>query len=515
MSADRTSFVGRYRLIERIGTGGMAEVWRAVADGPSGFEKTLVVKRIRPEFAEDPEFVRMLVAEAKLGAELDHPNVVEVFDLGFADGTYFIVMQYVEGLDLDRFLLRRQVQGMPVPPSVIAHVGVEVLRALEHAHGRRNAAGDSAPLIHRDVSPPNILLSVAGTVKLADFGVARALDRVRLTRSGILKGKIGYMSPEHASGADLDPRTDLYSLGVVLWEALSGRRLFGGSGDAAQVRRVQRAEVPVLGTMVEGLDPTLAAAVHKALERDRDRRHPNAAAFRSALQAYLQEARPPVDPATIAELVRETLAGARPSEPEVDWTEVDPAPPLGVVWSEAPSHPGQETSIHARQTLLLAGRRAAGTPRGSIDSPPHPSGRPALTSSPAKALGRPPKLLLLVGVPIATALLSALLVWYRPVRARLRIDGVPAGTRVWVDESRAVPGTDGAVVVTPGRRFVRIVFPSGQVVHKQVVVPRGGETRLVVMPEAEDHSMPPASRSSPSDESAPAADAGHGTVALP
>ncbi|MSP59251.1 MAG: serine/threonine protein kinase [Myxococcales bacterium] len=241
---------GKYQLLRRLGRGGMAEVWEAEINGPAGFARTLVVKRILPHLAADPRFVEMFCAEARLSARLSHANIVQVFEFGEVDGEYFLAMELVRGCDLASLLQEARRIGPP-PPGLGALVLREVCRALAYAHALRDDRGAPLGLVHRDVSPSNIMVSVDGAVKLLDFGIAKALgDHDHRTQTGVLKGKCGYLAPEQVEsrGRDVDPRADLFAAGVVLHEALTGNRLFQRAdlGETLALVREARVEPPSL-----------------------------------------------------------------------------------------------------------------------------------------------------------------------------------------------------------------------------------------------------------------------------
>lgn len=222
---------GRYTLVERLATGGMAEVFKAKIVSAHGFEKLLVIKRILPHLAADKTFVAMFIDEAKLTAQLVHPKIVQVTDFGEVAGQYFIALEYVDGFDalaLLRTSAQRQVR-LPVP--ICLFIVQEVLDALDYAHNARDAEDKSMRLVHRDISPSNVFISRRGDVKLGDFGIAHAQERESKTQAGTLKGKYGYMSPEQVIGATLDGRSDLFAVGIVLAEMLMGRRLFTAPND--------------------------------------------------------------------------------------------------------------------------------------------------------------------------------------------------------------------------------------------------------------------------------------------
>jgi eukaryotic-like serine/threonine-protein kinase len=268
-SPQPTQRFGKYLLVERLGRGGMAEVWKAKILGPAGFQRTVVVKRILPHLAEDPHFVQMFVSEARLSARLSHANIVHVYELGDVDGEYFICMEYVRGRDVVSVMRAHLMRAVP-PPGLGAFVVREVCRALAYAHALTDDDGRPLRLIHRDVSPSNVMLSFDGSVKLLDFGIAKALSEAseNKTQTGTLKGKFGYMSPEQVEGKEIDHRTDLFAAGIVLHEILTGRRLFKGQTDIQTIAMVREANIQPPSVFNPQVSPELDRVVMKALARD-------------------------------------------------------------------------------------------------------------------------------------------------------------------------------------------------------------------------------------------------------
>ena len=264
--------LGRYHLLRRLAAGGMGEVWLAATRGAAGFEKRVAIKRILPHLSEDPDFVDRFIDEAQIVVKLHHGNVVQVLDMDQEGGDYYIAMEYLPGTDLRAVLRRCAELDERLPPALAVYVTSEVCRGLGYAHRKVGEDGRRLHLIHRDVSPSNVLLSWEGTVKVTDFGVASALGRLVDSVAGRLHGKIAYMSPEQAAGEVLDHRSDIYSAGIVCWEMLTGRRLFDGQSDTEVLRRVQEGAVAPPSEAVPGLPDALDAAVLRALARDRSER---------------------------------------------------------------------------------------------------------------------------------------------------------------------------------------------------------------------------------------------------
>lgn len=310
-----TILAGKYELLAKAGAGGMAVVWKARTLGAAGFSRPVAVKRIIPHLATSPEFIAMFVEESRVASELQHPCIAQIHDFGVDEvGHHFLVLEWIEGVDLqelvDAFVRLQQ----PTPWAVIAEIGTQVLEALGVAHERRDAAGKLAPVFHRDVTPHNIRLGSLGYVKLTDFGIARAADRSTMTRPDAVKGKLSYVAPEMLKSAPASVRTDLFSLGIVLWEALTGRRLFDAASDVEVMFMVHEARVPDLRGIRPELPEALAAVIHRALAKDPAVRFESAEAMRRALVDVLHHTPEPVEPRRIAELVawvKSELPGAR------------------------------------------------------------------------------------------------------------------------------------------------------------------------------------------------------------
>jgi eukaryotic-like serine/threonine-protein kinase len=279
MSASSTHGVtfGSYRLIEKLGDGGMAMVYRAVVQGPEGFERPVVIKRVLPELSRDQKFVDMFLSEAKLCARLHHPNIVQVHALGEVGGEYFLAMEYVDGMDLATALKRAHDLARPMPLGVACYIASELASALAYAHALTDAEGRPLEIVHRDVNPSNLMLTKQGSLKLLDFGIARAAAHARVrsekTRTGTLKGKISYMAPEQAEGVAIDRRADLFALGIVLYECLTLDRLFRGGDEFETLRLVREAKVFPPSSVRPDVDPDLDAVVMRLLQRSPDGRY--------------------------------------------------------------------------------------------------------------------------------------------------------------------------------------------------------------------------------------------------
>ena len=280
--------LGKYRLIAELGHGGMAEVYLAVVQGPAGFNKLVVIKQIRPQLAEDPEFLAMFLDEARLAARLSHPNVVQTNEVGQEGNRYFIAMEYLEGQPLNRIFHRLQKSG-GLPLALHVKILSDVLAGLHHAHELADYDGTALEVVHRDVTPHNVFVTYEGQVKVVDFGIAKALNSSAETRTGVLKGKVAYMAPEQARGERCDRRADVFSVGVMLWEAATGRRLWKGVPDITILQRLLAGDIPRPRSINPDAPEAFEAIVLKALSTQREERYATAADFAAALDNYLDE----------------------------------------------------------------------------------------------------------------------------------------------------------------------------------------------------------------------------------
>ena len=277
--------VGRYLLHEPIATGGMASVHLGRIIGPAGFSRTVAIKRLHPHLARDPEFVSMFLDEARLAARIQHPNVVSTLDVLASEGELFLVMDYVLGESLSQLVRAATAKGEAIPPRIASSVVAGVLNGLHGAHEARMPSGESMGIVHRDVSPQNILVGVDGVARVVDFGVAKAVSRMQSTQDGQIKGKLSYMSPEQIMRDKVDRRTDLYAVGVVLWEMLALRRLFAEDNPGQTIAAVLEGNVPPLPSIRDDVTPALDAVVQRAVANDRRARFATAVEFVEALEA--------------------------------------------------------------------------------------------------------------------------------------------------------------------------------------------------------------------------------------
>jgi eukaryotic-like serine/threonine-protein kinase len=269
----------RYKVLEKIASGGMAEVFRAESAGLEGFKKLVAIKRVLPHLSEKKQFIGMFLDEARVCAHLSHSNCVQVFDVGVGDNTYFIVMEFVDGSDLKGVIEYKKRVNQMFPVEEACLVCVRILEGLSYAHELTDSTGKNLHIVHRDMSPPNVLLTRFGEVKIVDFGLAKANSQLEKSEPGIIKGKFSYLSPEAAQGLPVDARTDIFAVGIILWELLSGRRLFVGDTDLETVRMVQRAEIPPIRSFNPKVPAELDRIVQKGLAQDPAKRYQTAREF--------------------------------------------------------------------------------------------------------------------------------------------------------------------------------------------------------------------------------------------
>jgi serine/threonine-protein kinase len=280
--------IGRYVLKGRLAAGGMAEVWLARQEGLEEFRKDLVVKTILPHLANDPAFIRMFLDEARFAALLDHPNVVQVFELGKSGDCPFLVMEYVRGQSLRAILRRCAEVGHLMPLNVVARIAADACAGLHHAHTLSDASGKPLGLVHRDVSPDNLLLAYTGVTKVVDFGIAKASTTARLTQTGTLRGKFPYMAPEQFSGGAIDRRVDVYAVGVVLYELACGRFPFRSGSDAELMHSILNDPLPKVVRGTRPVPDEFVRIIHTAMAKNPEHRYPDAEAMHAALEQFLE-----------------------------------------------------------------------------------------------------------------------------------------------------------------------------------------------------------------------------------
>ena len=300
--------IGRYALHAEIAAGGMAAIHIGRLLGPVGFARTVAIKRLHPPLAKDPEFVAMFLDEARLAARIRHPNVVSTLDIVATEGELFVVMEYVQGESFARLMRQARTLKEPIPQPIVAAIMVGVLHGLHAAHEAHDEQGQPLRIVHRDVSPHNVLIGVDGAAHLIDFGIAKARGRMQVTRDGQIKGKLSYMPPEQLLGQGIDHRADVFAASIVFWEALTGRRLFEGIDDGDIYARVLHGEVEPPSAHVDGLGSGVDSIVLRGLARDRTARYPTAREMALAIEAVMPLATPSRVGAWVESLAGESIA---------------------------------------------------------------------------------------------------------------------------------------------------------------------------------------------------------------
>jgi serine/threonine protein kinase len=307
-----TQTFGKYQLIKKLATGGMAEVWLALQTGIEGFNRHVVVKRILPHLAEDPEFVQMFLNEAKIASRFNNPNIAQIYDLGAENGTYYIAMEFIHGEDLGRVMRRAWSSGQWVARHIALRIVADTCSGLYYAHTRVSDTGQPLKVVHRDISPQNILISFDGAVKIVDFGIAKAADQVSNTRSGAIKGKFAYMAPEQAGGKPLDARTDIFALGLILYELMTGVRPLKRDSELATLQAAMECTIELPSAVAE-VPLKIDEVVMRALAKSPDDRYRDAREFQKALEQYLVDEKEMATGLQVAELM-ETLFADRLDE---------------------------------------------------------------------------------------------------------------------------------------------------------------------------------------------------------
>jgi serine/threonine protein kinase len=495
----RESF-GPYLLVDRIATGGMGEIFLAKLMREQGFEKMVVIKRMLPHLSRNPAFIQMFLTEAKIAAQLSHQNIVHTFDFGKIEDSYYIAMEFVQGVDLRTLLVRAEERGERLPLGQVFQVASAVCAALDYAHRRCDALGEPLGIIHRDVSPQNILVSFEGEVKLTDFGLAKAKLQAVESESGSLKGKYSYLSPEQVAGRKVDQRSDLFSLGVVLYETWYGERLFPlGDNLIATLEQIRSCELPDLRERLPKLPESAISLLERALSRDPEGRFESAAAMLEAVEQIRAELGDVSGSVALASSLRR-LFPERNVLPEVgrtDETIVAPKPivlragrpPSGTATLPPPRSARRGRALFALAMVVLAGGAAAtyaalgADPVGSAPAGPVPAGRLEVRSVPSgasifvdgKDSGRTTPALFDGLDPVRALAVELRLAGYEPVRwtgraageridarlerlsPRLELRSRPDGADIFLDGVRVAHQTPTVLEgLSPGTHRVRL-----------------------------------------------------------
>jgi eukaryotic-like serine/threonine-protein kinase len=457
--------VGRYALRHEIAAGGMAVVHLGRLLGPAGFSRTVAIKRLHPHLARDPEFVAMFLDEARLAGRIRHPNVVSTLDVVATDAELFVVMEYVPGDSLARLLRAGRDLGEPVPLPIAASIMVNVLHGLHAAHEVRDDREQPLGLVHRDVSPQNVLVGTDGAAHLIDFGVAKAAGRAQVTREGQLKGKLAYMAPEHLLGQPIDRRADVFGAAVVFWEMLTGARLFDGDSEGEIYGKVLRADVPRPSKRIAGLGRRTDAIVLRGLARNPARRYDSARDMAIAVEKALPLAPPSQVGQWVERLVADTLAERRAqiASIERDGEDAGNATSIRLVREPDPAAgmataPGRPRPTDVTEESLVVTRQAHAAPREA------PATDTSLVSSELEPLQKPSRRApALAAAGIVLALVAAVFVLRRGPIALPEAYTPPATSTRATAPSAATPSepaANGPAAVTPAATAPAPVTPT-------------------------------------------------------
>jgi TonB family protein len=428
--ADGIKF-GQYVLLEKIATGGMAEVWKARMRGVEGFQKIVAIKKILPHLSDNQDFIEMFVDEAKLAAQLNHNNIIHIYDLGKIQSSYYIAMEYIDGYDLKNILRKAQERDQPLSVEIALFIASKVAAALDYAHRKRDFEDKEMGLVHRDVSPQNVLISEEGDIKLCDFGIAKAASKASHTQAGALKGKLQYMSPEQAWGRNIDRRSDIFALATVLFEMLTARKLFGGDNELSILEQVREARVTKPSELNDEVTPQIDAIVLKALQKDPANRYQTAGEMQRDLDAVLYSFRPTPTSADLA-IYMHRLASSS-----------------AVIEQHHHQEPMPEPAPAANELRPIKPAVVAAVPA------PMPAAIPAATPAASTTAKKPP----IVPIAIAAAVVIAVIVGYFVMRkpattsvaapGKAPVAGKPLIATTTTTTSAPVTGSSASVSTAP------------------------------------------------------------------
>jgi TonB family protein len=467
---------GAYSLLDRVAIGGMAEVWKARMKGVEGFQKTVAIKKILPHLTDSVDFVTMFIDEAKLAAQLNHPNIIHIYDLGKLDDDYYIAMEYVEGKDLRSILNTARRVERPMPTGLALLVAARLASALDYAHRKRDFDNRELGLVHRDVSPQNVLISYEGDIKLCDFGIVKAVAKASKTQMGALKGKLQYMSPEQAWGRVVDARSDIFSLGSVLFEMLTGRRLFAGESEISVLEAVREARIQSVREIEPGISGSVDAVVRRALAKDPDDRYQTAGEMQKELETILYGFKPTPSQSELAAFMHrlygeeiDQAAGALPAgaaavSVPATGAEVPAVAPVGGVAESEDGARRRPWLLPVAAALLVAiGVTAFLLTRGGGSGPAPAAAAPAPASAPAAAAVDAPAAVVPAAVPPAvpsgTAAMEAMVQEQLRAREEQLKAQLEAQRREMEAQLKAQPQPSAAASAKPAPTQVAAVSP--------------------------------------------------------
>jgi serine/threonine-protein kinase len=470
---------GNYELVRRLATGGMAEIFLARQQGLEGFEKELVIKRILPHLAAETGFVRMFLDEARIAARLNHPNIAQIYNLGSQGGTYFIAMEYVEGRDVRGVWKLCDQRDEPMPAHIACYIIAQAASALHHAHHATNRKGRPLGIVHRDVSPQNILVSDAGAVKVVDFGIAKAADSSTHTRAGVLKGKFAYMSPEQAAGQKIDRRTDIFALGVVLHELLTGKRLFKRDTDVSTLSAVGECRPERPSNVYDELPEDLDDVVLKALRRNPKDRYQEAEEFQLVLEEWIVAHGMPSGAPPLAEFVAQLPSEAEKKSAERQRKSRD---------RRSGTPPAEKGEGHPTKMLRGNGMKPPPKPAARPDTEVAPAPVKVSRAEPLVTLPRSTTAVLsfLLGIAVVAVLaLGGLLLSPTRSAAVVRVTSSPSGARVFFNGAPVPMATPCTLPAAgPGTYWLEVTLDGFEAYRDKIEIPAGGalEKSIVLRP---------------------------------
>jgi serine/threonine protein kinase len=491
---------GNYILLDRINVGGMAEVFRGKQVGVEGFARLVALKRILPNISADQDFIDMFIDEAKLAVQMHHANIVQIYDLGQAEGSYYIAMEYIPGVDLKTVWDRARRRNRLLPIAMSAYIMQRVAEGLDFAHRKRDDRGNDIGLVHRDVSPQNVLISFEGEVKVVDFGIAKAKNKVSKTQAGTLKGKFGYMSPEQVRGIELDNRSDIFAVGAVLYELIVGERLFLGESDFSTLEKVRNVEMVPPSQLNKSLSPKIERIVMKALQKNRDDRYRHTSEVGEDLQRYLFESNQPFQRTDLARYMKQHFKAEIDKEYErleryrdVSLANV-PAPPSRAAEASEDieitvNDPNAEQEYSNQAAPTAASVMPAATPLPAAMPAATPIA-PAVTMTPTPTA--PPGLPtwakgLIASLSVLVVIALSLVIWvvgFRgatsqsvPQSGSLTLDVTPVDAEIWLNSNQVATQSPFAADL-PAKTHVLEIRKDG---YKRVLRPiriEAGQTRV-------------------------------------
>jgi serine/threonine-protein kinase len=478
--------LGKYEVIERLATGGMAEIVLARASGMLGFQKLVVIKRILPHLASRNDFIQMFLDEARIATTLNHPNVVQTYEVGVQGKSYFLVMEYLAGEDVRSIVRKLARQGKRLPVEHALQVIIGVTSGLQYAHDKRDFDGKPLDIVHRDVTPQNVIVSYDGGVKLLDFGIAKASNRINETRSGSFKGKVPYLSPEQCRGEPLDRRTDIFSLGILLYEITLGRRLFRGETDFQILKQIADGAVTPPRVVDPGYDPRLEQIVMKALDNDPARRFQSAREMQDALERLAHDQRLRLSPLALSDFMHALFA-----DKVHKWQQVSAEggrEQLEQHFADLAAE--READLQAEEALSSAGSGGTSveqlTPAGIV--PQLEGDSPQLLPLPADESSPRPRLWpwLLVGMIVAAGVTSGVLFRARLSRQPASAPTVSAPAPAMPRELPA-PQVDEAPALTTATVVVNTTPPGATLILDGKVLPEKSPARIDAVQAGNEH----------------------------